>query len=64
MPTPAFSLATGPISAVLGQGHTTTFAISAQPIGGYSGAPTLSTLNLPTGVTASFSPAKLSSDGG
>jgi kumamolisin len=53
---PGFSLAASPGSVGLAQGGTATSTITVTDGGGFSGSVTLSASNLPTGVTASFSP--------
>jgi cellulase/cellobiase CelA1 len=57
-----FSLTTTPVSAV--QGTTETSSVTVSEFGGFSGTVALSLGTLPAGVTASFSPASVSSSAG
>jgi hypothetical protein len=56
-PPPGFSLSASSSTEALNQGATATETISVTPSGGFSGSVALSASGLPTGVSASFSPA-------
>ena len=56
-PTPDFSLAASPASATVAQGSGVGDTITVTPQNGFSGSVALSASGLPSGVTASFSPA-------
>jgi endo-1,4-beta-xylanase len=55
--TPDFSLTTTPASLTVNQGASGTVAIAITRFGGFTGAVALNAGGLPSGVTASFSPA-------
>jgi subtilisin family serine protease len=59
---PDFSLS-GPAQATVGQGKSTTVALSVAAFAGYSGSVGLSVTGLPSGATASFSPASVAAPG-
>jgi len=59
--TPGFSIKATPSSLAVQQGTTVSSAIALTPVNGFSGAATFSVSGLPTGVTASFSPASSAS---
>jgi uncharacterized membrane protein len=63
-PTPDFSLSSSPGSATVTQGNSANYTIAVSPSGGYSGTVNLTTGALPTGVTATFSPASVTTTGG
>jgi uncharacterized membrane protein len=63
-PTPDFSLSSSPGSATVTQGNAANYTIAVSPSGGYSGTVNLSASQLPTGVTASFNPASVTTTGG
>jgi subtilase family serine protease len=54
--TPSFTLSTSPASVSIVQGRQGTSTISIRPANGFSGSVTLSAADLPSGVTAAFSP--------
>lgn len=54
---PSFGLSASPNSVTLTQGNNGTTTITVLPQNGFSGSVTLTASGLPTGVTASFSPA-------
>ncbi|HEV3036594.1 MAG TPA: xyloglucanase [Candidatus Angelobacter sp.] len=56
-PPPSFSLTASPSSVSINQGATATSVITVTSSGGFAGSVTLSASGLPSGVTASFSPA-------
>jgi endoglucanase len=56
-PTPDFTLTAAPASVTVNQGATATSTITITRTGGFAGSVSLSASGLPTGVTASFSPA-------
>jgi hypothetical protein len=57
---PSFRMNIGPEELNLAQGDTVTMTVSAWPVGNYTGgAIDLSTMPLPDGVTATFSPASI-----
>jgi phospholipase C len=58
-----FSLAANPTSAAAAPGSSTTSTITSTLIGGFSSAVALSASGLPSGVTASFTPASLAAPG-
>jgi hypothetical protein len=60
-PVPNFSLSATPTSLTLVQGNSGTSAIAIIPQGGFNGSVSLSIPNLPSGVTATFSPNPASS---
>ena len=55
--TPGYSLSASPASLSVAKGASGTSTITVTPAGGFSSAVALTTSGLPTGVTASFSPA-------
>jgi hypothetical protein len=55
-----FSLSLTPASGTLAQGHPVTTQVRLNPLNGYTGSVNLSAPGLPTGMTASFSPATVS----
>jgi hypothetical protein len=61
--TPDFNLAATPASQSVNQGSTATYAVTETALGGYSGTVTLSVSGLPTGATATFTPASLTGSG-
>ncbi len=61
--TPAFTLSLSPTSRTVIQGRTGTTTVTTKGSGGFSSAVSLSATGLPTGVTASFSPASIASPG-
>ena len=54
--TASFTLTDNPTSGSVVQGSNTTSTITVVPAGGFNGSVTLSATNLPSGVTASFTP--------
>jgi len=56
-PPPGFTLSSSPTSVNLAAGGTATATIAVQPAGGFGGTVAFAASGLPTGVTASFSPA-------
>ena len=56
-PAPDFSIAASPASLSIAQGSSGTSTLTISPQNGFSGSVALSASGLPTGVTASFSPA-------
>ena len=58
-----FSLATNPTSVAAAPGSSTTSTITSTLTGGFSSAVALSASGLPSGVTASFSPASIAAPG-
>jgi hypothetical protein len=58
-PTPNFALTPSPTSLSLAQGATATSTITVTRAGGFTGTVDLSAGGLPSGVTASFSPASV-----
>jgi uncharacterized membrane protein len=61
--TPDFNLAATPASQSVNQGSTATYTVTQTALGGYSGTVTLSVSGLPTGATATFTPASLTGSG-
>jgi pseudomonalisin len=61
--TPDFKLAAAPASQSVNQGATATYTVTQTALGGYSGTVTLSVSGLPTGATATFTPASLTGSG-
>ncbi|HEY6348905.1 MAG TPA: fibronectin type III domain-containing protein [Candidatus Angelobacter sp.] len=53
---PGFTLSASPNSLTINQGGSGTISIAVNPSGGFSDSVTLTALNLPNGVMASFSP--------
>ena len=62
--TPTFQLAAAPGSVSIAQGASGTTTVSSTALNGFTGSVTLSALNLPGGVTASFNPSSISGNGG
>jgi hypothetical protein len=62
-PTPNFSLSASPSTVSVAQGGTKTTAISTAVSGGFNSAISLSASGVPSGVTASFSPASIAAPG-
>jgi uncharacterized membrane protein len=60
---PDFTLAASPASQSANQGTTATYTVTQTALGGYSGTVTLSVSGLPTGATATFTPASLTGSG-
>ncbi|HWZ44116.1 MAG TPA: alkaline phosphatase family protein [Candidatus Saccharimonadales bacterium] len=60
---PDFTLSLSPSSLSVTQGNTGSTTISTSALGGFNSAVSLSASGLPTGVTASFSPASVSTPG-
>jgi uncharacterized membrane protein len=58
---PGFSLASSPASVTVAAGSTGTTTITISAVGGFSSSVALSASGLPSGVTASFSPANATS---
>ena len=58
---PTFTLTANPNTLSVSQGSQNTTTITVVPVNGFSGSPTLSASNLPSGVTAGFSPNPTSS---
>jgi kumamolisin len=61
--TPAYTLTASPTSVSVVQGSTGSSSITTAVSGGFSSAIALSASGLPTGVTASFSPASIAAPG-
>lgn len=62
-PTPDFSLGRSPTSLSVKQGTSGTVSVSTSALNGFASAISLSASGLPSGVTASFSPASIASPG-
>jgi hypothetical protein len=62
--TPDFALSPTPASRTIIAGASTTYAISATPLNGFTGDVALSVTGLPAGATASFAPASLAGGSG
>ena len=62
-PPPNFTLTTTPGSQTVVAGSTTSYTTSIGALNGFSGVVTLSASGLPTGATASFSPATVTGSG-
>ena len=60
---PDFSLSATPSSATVSQGNNGAYTASLSALNGFTGTVSLSVSGLPTGVTASFSPASLAGSG-
>ena len=60
---PDFSISTSPSSQTVTPGNSTTYTVTVGALNGFTGTVTLSASGLPTGATASFSPATLSGSG-
>ena len=60
---PDFSLSASPASRTVRRGNSTTYTVNVTPSGGFAGTVGLSASGLPTGVTASFSPASINKSG-
>jgi 6-phosphogluconolactonase (cycloisomerase 2 family) len=54
--TPDFTVSAAPASQTVTQGASTTYTVSVNPSGGFTGAVTLSVSGLPAGATGSFNP--------
>jgi uncharacterized membrane protein len=61
---PNFSLSATPASQTVTAGSNTSYTASVSPVNGYTGTVTLSASGLPSGATASFSPASISGGSG
>ena len=61
--TPDFSVSASPASVSVARGGSGTSSISSSISGGFNSAVSLSATGLPTGVTASFSPASIAAPG-
>jgi subtilase family serine protease len=61
--TPDFSLSATPASQTVQHGKSTTYRVNVTPSGGFSGTVALSASGLPTGATATFSPASVNKSG-
>jgi uncharacterized membrane protein len=57
---PAFSVSSSPTSQAVAAGAPASYPTTITPIGGYTGNVTLSATGLPSGATASFTPATVS----
>jgi hypothetical protein len=62
-PNPTFSVAATPGSETVGLASSTTFTVNVAASGGFTGPVTLSASGLPSGATASFSPASITTSG-
>lgn len=62
-PTPNFSLSASPSSLAINRGASGTSTITITRTGGFAGAVTFTAAGLPSGVTASFSPATTTTTG-
>ena len=60
---PDFSLTATPSSQTINQGSPTSYAVTLNPISGYSGTVSFSVSGLPAGVSGSFTPATLTGSG-
>ena len=58
-----FSLSATPSAQSIAPGSSTSFAATVTPVNGFTGSVTLGVSGLPTGVTASFSPASITTSG-
>ena len=56
---PTFSLMAPPVAQSVSAGNSATYTPTITPTGGYTGTVTLSATGLPSGVAASFNPAKV-----
>jgi len=61
--TPDFSVSATPASRTVVQGAGTTYTATITPSGGFTGTVTFSASGLPTGATASFNPASVTTSG-
>jgi hypothetical protein len=61
--TPGFSLSASPTSVSVAQGSSATSTVSTAGTGGFNAAVSLSATGLPSGVTASFTPASIAAPG-
>lgn len=59
----SFTLAAVPTTRTIDQPNSTTYNITATPVGGYSGNINLTTTGLPTGATCVFSPSSIGPSG-
>ena len=62
-PFPDFSLSTSPSSQTVAPGASTSYSVTVTPSGGFTGTVTFSASGLPTGASASFSPASVTTSG-
>ena len=62
-PNPTFTVSTTPGSATVGLSSSTTFTVNVAASGGFAGPVTLIVNGLPSGATASFSPASITTSG-
>lgn len=62
-PNPTFSVTATPGSAAIGLASSTTYTVNVAASGGFTGPVTLSASGLPSGATASFSPASITTSG-
>jgi hypothetical protein len=61
--TPAFQIAASPASVYFTQGTTSSVSLASTVVGGFNAAVSLSAGTLPTGLTATFSPAGIAAPG-
>jgi hypothetical protein len=61
--TPDFSLSATPSSQSIAAGNSVSFSATIAPTNGFTGSVTLGASGLPSGVTASFSPASITTSG-
>ena len=61
--TPGFSLSASPASQTVRHGNSTSYTVSVSPLGGFTGTVALSASGLPSGATATFTPASISTSG-
>jgi Domain of unknown function (DUF1929)/PKD domain len=62
-PNPNFTVSTAQSSATVGLASSVTYAVNVGAFNGFTGAVTLSANGLPSGTTASFSPASITTSG-
>jgi hypothetical protein len=62
-PTPDFTISASPSTQTVNVGNATTYTASVGALNGFTGVVTLSASGLPTGATASFSPATVTGAG-
>ena len=62
-PNPSFTLTATPSSATVGLSSSLTYTVNLAPVNGFTGPVTLSATGLPSGATASFSPAAITTSG-
>jgi hypothetical protein len=60
---PDFSISASPASRTVLQGNSTTYTVTVGASGGFSGTVTLSASGLPSGASASFNPATITTSG-